>query len=190
MLGLPADAGAPAIRDARNRLAKQHHPDVGGTAERMQAINEAADEALAQVEIHPPTPARDSTPPRSRSRRERRAPRRGRVERDHPSFTIEALPSEAFEALLLAGSALGDIADDEPPYRLELILDDPRQVFCRAELVPGGGGSTVSLTVATPSGEFGPVPPDAVVFEVRDRLLAELNALDWTTEGPRRRPLS
>ena len=185
MLGLSPGATAAEIRQARNRLAKECHPDVGGSAARMRAVNAAATAALAQVAGAAPRPTeRDrQDPPRST----RPAASRGRVERDHPSFTIEALPAEAFEALLLAARALGDVADDEPPYRLDMILDDPRQVWCRAELLPEGGGSTVSLTVATPPGEVGPLPPDAVVDAVRDRLLDELNALDWTDGGPRRR---
>ncbi len=60
-----------------------------------------------------------------------------------------------------------------------------------AELMPDGGGSTVSLTVAAPPGEVAPAPNDAIadamVYEVRDRLLDELNALEWTRDGPRRR---
>ena len=186
MLGLTAGASADDVRQARNRLAKEYHPDVGGSAAQMQAVNEAAASALQMIEggrgsSGPPGGRRAPTPP------PRPAPRRGRVERDHPSFTIEALPAAAFEALMLAGRILGEIADDDPPYRLDIVLDDPRQVWCRAELVPDGGGSTVSLTVATPPGEVGPVPIDAAVYEVRDRLLDELNALDWTNDGPRRR---
>lgn len=189
MLGLSSDATVDDVRQARNRLAKEYHPDVGGSADRMQAVNEAAAAALQLIEggrrTAPAAPGR-----RTRSRPTTSSPRRGRVERDHPSFTIEALPAEAFEALMLAGQVLGEIADDEPPYRLDLVLDDPRQVWCRAELAPDGGGSTVSLTVATPPGEVGPAPVDAAVYEVRDRLLEELNALDWTTDGPRTRPNS
>jgi hypothetical protein len=186
VLGLAPDATADEIRQARNRLAKQHHPDVGGSPDDMRVVNEAAAAALARL-----APGRASNPP-PHSRAQGRPPsstraRHGRIERDHPSFTIEALPAEAFEALVLAARILGDLADDEPPYRLDMVLDDPRQVWCRAELVPDGGGSTVSLTVATPPGEAGPVLADSVVYEVRDRLLDELNALDWTSEGPRRR---
>lgn len=190
MLGLSSGATVDDVRQARNRLAKEYHPDVGGSADRMQAVNEAAAAALQLIEGgRRPAPATPPAGRRAHSRQTTAAPRRGRVERDHPSFTIEALPAEAFEALMLAGQVLGGIADDEPPYRLDLVLDDPRQVWCRAELVPDGGGSTVSLTVATPPGEVGPAPPvDAAVYEVRDRLLEELNALDWTTDGPRPRP--
>lgn len=87
---------------------------------------------------------------------------------------------EAFEALLIAGAILGRVADDEPPYRLDVLLDEPADTWCRLELVPDGGGSTVSLTVAG-------APSDVGVLEVRDRFVAELNLLDWADDGPHRR---
>ena len=43
-LGLPkhgTDLTTKAINDAFKSLAKQHHPDLGGTAEQMTRINEA-----------------------------------------------------------------------------------------------------------------------------------------------------
>lgn len=41
-LGVPPDAPAGVIKAAYRRLAREHHPDrEGGSAERMQAINEA-----------------------------------------------------------------------------------------------------------------------------------------------------
>lgn len=46
VLGVPRDATAEAIQAAHRRLASQHHPDKGGTAEQMAAINKARDEAL------------------------------------------------------------------------------------------------------------------------------------------------
>ena len=52
-LGLAPDATPDDIRSARRRLAKAHHPDRGGDAEHMQAINEAADAALLSVEASP-----------------------------------------------------------------------------------------------------------------------------------------
>ncbi len=42
--------------------------------------------------------------------------------RDVPSFTIEALPAEAFEALLVATAELGEVEDDDPPYELRTLL--------------------------------------------------------------------
>lgn len=65
---------------------------------------------------------------------------------DCPSFTIDVLPVEAFETLLLAAGALdADIADEEPPYLLEVLLRSPMQAWCRCEVVPEAGGSIVTL---------------------------------------------
>jgi hypothetical protein len=91
----------------------------------------------------PSTPA-----PTRRQRRPPPAPRRRHVEQDSPSFTIDALPAEAFEALLVVASWIGEVVDDDPPYVLECRLDEPVPCWCRVDLVPDAGGSTVSLIVA------------------------------------------
>ena len=66
---------------------------------------------------------------------------------DCPSFTIDVLPVDAFETLLLAAASLdGDIADEEPPYVLEVVLRSPVAAWCRCEVVPEAGGSIVTLT--------------------------------------------
>lgn len=90
-----------------------------------------------------------------------------RAEHDHPSFVIELLPAEAFEALLVATTWIGDVLVDEPPYLLEVHLHEPTPCWCRLELVPDAGASTVSLTVD------GPVSAEAV----RDLWIAVLNQL-------------
>lgn len=186
------DASADDVRRARNLLAKQYHPDVGGSADRMQRVNEAAAAALARIgEPVPPTSAPSASAPagreprRARSQPPRQPPTRHRVGRDHPSFTIEALPVDAFEALVIVAGVLGDIADDEPPYRLDMVFAEQPPVWCRIELVPDGGGSTASLTVASPE-PTPAAPPPLDVFDVRDRIVAELNALEWASDGPRR----
>lgn len=38
---MPSDASAEAIRAAYRRLAREHHPDVGGASEAIHAVNEA-----------------------------------------------------------------------------------------------------------------------------------------------------
>lgn len=66
---------------------------------------------------------------------------------DCPSFTIDVLPVEAFEMLLLAAAALdADVADEDPPYLLEVLLRSPVAAWCRCEVVPEAGGSIVTLT--------------------------------------------
>jgi hypothetical protein len=175
VLGVPHDASADQIRRARNRLARRLHPDMGGSHHEMQRVNDAAAVALASARSAPASHGHEEAAPTR--------PGAPAVRRDHPSFTIEALPVEAFEALLLAASAIGRIDHDEPPYRLEVSLGWSDEVWCILDLVPDGGGSTVSLTISSARRPDGPS-----VVGVRDLLVDELNRLDWGPEGPQRPP--
>jgi hypothetical protein len=188
VLGLPATAGSEDLRLARRRLALAEHPDRGGSADRMQAINVAYEEAMelvvarelrgpiagdrapAATRPSPPSSA-PPEPPADSPESEPRPGGRPRVERDDPSFVIEALPAEAFEALLVVASWIGEVLVDEPPYLLEVHLYEPGECWCRLELLPEAGASTVMLTVA---GLEGVAPP---VEDVRDLWVANLNAL-------------
>ncbi len=181
-LGLGRDATVDDIRAARRRLAKAHHPDQGGDATDMQRINEAADAALLAVDSgdgcsdaaqDPAADRPDSSPPSGDRRRPSDGPMSG-IARDVPSFTVEALPVETFEAMLVVASWLGEVLDDDPPYRLDTYLYEPFDCWCRLEVVPDAGASTVSLTVA---GVDGAPTPDVVV--VRDAWVSNLNAVDW-----------
>ncbi len=91
-----------------------------------------------------------------------------------PSFVVEALPAVTFEALVVVVSWLGEVLDDDPPYRLDTYLGEPFDCWCRLDVVPDAGASTVSLTVA---GLDGADAPDVVA--VRDAWVANLNAIDW-----------
>ena len=91
---------------------------------------------------------------------------------DVASFTIEALPAEAFEALLVVSTWIGEVLVDEPPYQLDVVLEDPYACWCRLDLLPDAGATTVSLTVA---GIALTAPPD--IDEVRDLWVANLNQL-------------
>jgi hypothetical protein len=147
-LGLAPDASLDDVRAARRRLAKQLHPDHGGDADAMRNLNAIFDAAVKAVLGRGVRPASavsdvvsDPTPPRWSRRR--------RVERDFPSFTISALPAEAFEAVLVVTSWFGDVLDDDSPYRLEARLDEPDACWVRLDLVPDAGSSTVSVTVVS-----------------------------------------
>lgn len=185
MLGLPPSATLDDIDAARRSLAKSAHPDVGGSVAAMQRINAAADAAARRLSTPVPAPPASNRPvptaPPAPRPPESGRPRFGR--RDHPSFTIEALPVEAFEGLLIVAGWLGDLIDDEPPYALEVALGEPIAGWCRLDLVPDAGASTVSVTVA---GEPGAPPPDLDV--VRDAWIAGLNQLDWAELGGGSRP--
>jgi hypothetical protein len=175
-LGLSEAASAEDVRAARKELAKRHHPDRGGDAASMRTVNEAADAALARIAERPPEPAggepeRDPSAPR----RTADGPIGGRVAHDIPSFTVEALPVETFEGLLVVASWIGEVLDDDPPYRLEVHLREPTECWCRLEVVPDAGASTVSLTVAG----FDDAPPPDIVA-VRDLWVDQLNRVDWT----------
>ena len=182
VLGLPATADEATIAAARRRLAKEAHPDAGGSVDAMQRINDAAARALAATN-RGASPTGRTAPTPSRRRRPTPRYRGGAVRHDHPSFTIEALPVEAFEGLLIAAGWLGDVADDDPPYLLEVVLDEPLACWCRLQLVPDAGASTVSLTVARVPGHD---TPD--VDDVRDRWLRALNQVDWSTLDPNQPP--
>jgi len=178
-LGLDPGATSEEIRTARRRLAKVNHPDQGGDPVAMPRINEAADAALLTVDASVPVspPPRTAEPDSASQRNARRQPSGGHLSgmaRDMPSFTVEALPVETFEAMLVVASWLGEVLDDDPPYRLETYLYEPFDCWCRLDVVPDAGASTVSITVA---GIDGAPTPDVVA--VRDAWVSNLNAVDW-----------
>lgn len=88
---------------------------------------------------------------------------------DRPSFTLDVLPVDAFEVLLLAASELGEIGDDDPPYRLEVRLQDPAETWMTFEIFPDAGGSTVSFSLE------GPTSVD--VEAIRDVWITTINSL-------------
>jgi hypothetical protein len=102
-----------------------------------------------------------------------------RRERDVSSFTVDALPAECFEALLVVAGICGAVSHDEPPNQLEFSLHDAEvdgflHGWCRCDLVPEAGATTVSLLVGTAESSEG-----ISVEEVRDYLVANLNAIEW-----------
>lgn len=155
-LGVARGASAVELRDAYRLLALRHHPDAGGSGETMASINRAYELAVRDL-----APSR-VVPPSAR-----------RVQRDIASFTYDALPVDAFEDLLVVAGILGDVAGEEPPYLLEFLIRDAGGAWCRCELVPDAGSTTVSVTVVTED-----PAPVLGVETVRDLLVAELNALE------------
>jgi hypothetical protein len=174
-LGLAEDAGVDDVRTARRHLAKIHHPDRGGDPAAMRLLNQAAAVALQRIDDQQrrtvPTAADTAA---ERGRPDASSHRHSGMARDVPSFTVEALPAETFEGLLVVASWMGEVLDDDPPYRLDAHLYEPIECWCRLEVVPDAGSSTVSLTVASPDGN--PVPS---VEAVRDAWVDGLNRIDW-----------
>lgn len=210
VLGLTRSASIGDVRAARRRLAFDLHPDRGGDQIAMQSVNAAFEACIAHLTGRRPLadPRRpDSSSPSSsdsdtsgtrgstsgssgRSTRARREPppvswgRRGgrpRLEYDTPSFTVDALPAETFEALLVVAGWIGEVLDDDPPYLLECHLHEPSPCWCRLDVVPDAGGSTVSITVATPAGEDLGTTDLTFVELVRDVWVEQLNQLGRPT---------
>lgn len=176
VLGLTPSATLDEVRAARRRLAKEHHPDKGGDHARMGEVNRAFDLAvkavLGRVDRPAPAPA-----PRTYQGRRPQAPtqrvrRVGRVVHDNPSFTIDVLPVEAWEALSIVATWQGQVLVDDPPYLLEVHLFEPYDCWCRLDLLPEAGGTMVAVSVA---GLDGRRAPD--VEAVRDLWIAMLNEL-------------
>lgn len=169
VLGLDrAAATAESVRRTRRQLAKLHHPDVvagggGGpaavaeAAARLTRVNQAAELALAEVAARPETPV----PP----------PARDEVD---AAFSIDLLPVDAFELILLAFSAIGDPKVIDEPYLLEGQVDDPYLGAARVELAPEAGGTIVTVTTWPISRAPTPAP---TATEVAGRLLWEVGNL-------------
>src|SRR3954452_12934322 len=99
VLGLADGASWDDVRAAHRRLAKQLHPDVaGGDSARMSEIN-VAFAALAAARHTMADPAATEPSP---------DPPPAPSEDDPVTFSVNVLPVEAFEALLVATSFLGD----------------------------------------------------------------------------------
>jgi hypothetical protein len=198
VLGIEHDASLAEAREARRRLAFDRHPDRGGNADEMREINAAFDavvghltgrrpiKSVEQRPAHPP-PGGGSTPSHQGWAHQGWAHQGwahqgwaqqgwaqqrwvGPVQHDDPSFVINALPAEAFEALLVVASWIGEVLIDDPPYVLDVHLFEPAECWCRLELLPEAGASTVILTVAAVGST-----PAPLVEDVRDVWVHNLN---------------
>lgn len=178
LLGLSPLADEAEIHATWRRVAFDVHPDRGGTTQAMAAVN-AAFAAIMKARraagmSHEKVDA-SVDPSATWATAEPDGPRRHSVwSRDAPSFSIDVLPVEAFEYLLLAAQDLGDIVDSDPPYVLEVVMHVPAagDVWCRLDVVPDAGSSTISLLCES-------VPESGVSVEwCRDQWVAAVNALE------------
>lgn len=152
ILGVAVGASREDIVAARRRLARSLHPDKGGTHVEMARVNEACRVLLSVCASHRDASGRS---PRNEDTERVRDPRQSSGQgvrtarlgfRDAPSFVIQALPVEAFELLLVAAATLGEVVDEDPPYLLEVLVRDPGPLWCRFELFPDAGSTTVALS--------------------------------------------
>lgn len=165
LLGLDRTASIDDVLVARRTLARSLHPDVGGRGDDMVRVNQAVEIAIEYLQSAPPVSVNEPTSMRADSFGSRR------WVVDRPSFVIDVLPVEAFEWLLLAARVLGEVVDDDPPYALEVLLDSRVDRWCRLEVVPDAGSSTVSIMAEN-------VEPDDVVR----RWVNTINELTGTSD--------
>ncbi len=196
ILGLDAErAEADDVVRERRRLAARYHPDRGGGPSRMVEINAAADQALERIALRKRVGTESDQPtraPADRSDARASASQSSDADRprvvDRPSFTVDVLPVDAFEGLVLVAPELGEVVDDDPPYVLEMLIrdrGDGHGTWCRLELVPDAGSTTVTLHIETEGLDASPT-----VAEIRDAWIDGLNRLDWSTGAPAVRPPS
>lgn len=136
ILGVDEFATADEILAVRRRLALRNHPDRGGDPRSMVEINRAT-EVLLDFLSSGSQGALDSVFVVEVDHG---------IDVDHPSFVIDVLPVEAFEYVSLAAHVLGQVIDEEPPYSIELLLASLPDAWCRLDIVPDAGSSTVSIS--------------------------------------------
>ena len=158
VLGVAPDASWAEIRAAYRRLAKELHPDTGGDPRRRAEVNGA----FQQLRAAEAAPVADPEP----------EPSPVATAVDELSFSIEQLPVDAFQSVLIVASFLGDPWVIDEPYQLVARLDPPLSCRCMIEIAPEAGGSLVTLTLH-PLPRFPFPDPEAV----RDAFISELEAL-------------
>lgn len=165
ILGIPATTDEASIRRAWRLTARRVHPDAGGSEEGMRALNDALASALRWAG--------------NRRREHVVGVSRGRIHRDVSSFTIDVLPVDSYAALEVVAAEMGSLITDDPPYMIEFslhqsILDEGGNAWCRCDLVPEAGATTVHITVGSDGASIVPS-----IEAVRNLLVASLNGIDW-----------
>lgn len=172
ILGISHDASIETIRQAWRDKSRHSHPDAGGSHEESVKLNQALRDALVEVKN------RQVLKSQNESQQQSFSPTR-KLMRDTSSFTIDVLPVECWHPMEVVAGCSGSLLAEEPPYLIEFTLHDSGipdsvEAWCRCDLVPEAGGTTVHITV----GSYGlHVPPIEVV---RDFLVSSLNEIDWT----------
>ena len=144
--------------------ARLAHPDAGGSHEAMQLLNEALQDALSRIDSVDRIPRKTSYTVGAR---------------DVSSFTVAVLPVDCYLALEVVAAMCGPSIGDDQPYMIEFMLHDAEiegalHGWCRCDLVPEAGATTVSITVGSTENSTQPRAE-----EVRDYLVQALNTIDW-----------
>jgi hypothetical protein len=174
-LGLEPGAPWDDLRAAHRSLAKTLHPDrAGGDHRAMVSVNTAFAAIVAARPVddlrEPPLPP---SPPSQPSQPSQPVVTGSGADDDPVTFSVNVLPVEAFEAVLIATSFLGDPWVIDEPYELSALLDPPIACRCHLSLVPEAGGTIVTVRVTG----RGSQPHRPTADTVADAIIAELIAL-------------
>lgn len=94
--------------------------------------------------------------------------------RDLPSFTVNALPVDAYHLLFVAAHELGEVVEEEEPYFMVVRMSHPTEYWCEIDVVPDAGASTVSLSATRCDNATGALVD---IIAVRDLWVHTINGL-------------
>ena len=163
LLRVPVNFIESDLRQAKRALLFQSHPDH--VANNSPANNVSVDAVLAAYELLLSTLAGDVSVVKAID---------PKFTRDLPSFTIGALPVDAYHLLFVAAHELGEVVEEDEPYFLVVRMTPPCECWCEIDIVPDAGASTVSLS-ATQFSEATGAPVD--ILFVRDLWIHTINGL-------------
>lgn len=169
ILGLTSVFVHDDVREARRLAARRLHPDVGGSVDDMTLVNQAADFLLGEMRSDASVSNEDQVPGFRRSSFDGDG-----LAVDRPSFVVDVLPVDAFEWIAASTRIIGQIVDEDPPYSLEFLVDARPDRWCRLEIVPDAGSSTVSIIAD------GHDPSEMVPLFVH--IINELGSVDGLTD--------
>lgn len=154
LLGVEVDAGAVEIRSAFRRLVRRHHPDVaGGDGADTRRLTEAY-RVLRQPEATP-----SATDPVATT--------------TDDTLVLALPPDEAFDALLDAGAAIGDVTYvDAAAGLLEVLVtfDDGRRASALVTLQGRATGTTDAFVTLEGLGNDAAPAPAIVLAALVDAL--------------------
>jgi hypothetical protein len=183
LLGVARGASLAELRAARRRLAKELHPDLGEgrTHAAMAEVNAAFEEALttaAEPQGHTAAEPQGHTAAEPQGHTAAEPPVNATTAEPSSDavFSVDVLPVEACEMLIVVCRILGEVLAVEEPYGIEAYLEVPEPCFCALSLVPEAGGTIV--TVEAEAADPAQLPSGwAATIRARDAVIEELIAL-------------